>query len=79
MSKERISISLDGTLRECADVYAAADGRSRSEWIEDLIRAEQDRRVLHGYATKTVSALRIDDYADRLYRSLLDVQRDAHR
>jgi metal-responsive CopG/Arc/MetJ family transcriptional regulator len=69
MAKEKISISLDGAVLAAADADARAAGLNRSELIERALRNEHLRNSLDEYKHRTVPALKIDQYADAVYRA----------
>jgi metal-responsive CopG/Arc/MetJ family transcriptional regulator len=69
MAKEKISISLDGAVLAAADADAREAGLNRSELIERALRNEHLRNSLDEYKYRTVPALKIDDYADEVYRA----------
>jgi metal-responsive CopG/Arc/MetJ family transcriptional regulator len=69
MAKEKISISLDGAVLAAADADARAAGLNRSELIERALRNEHLRNALDQYKHRTVPALKIDEYADEVYRA----------
>ena len=69
MAKEKISISLDGAVLAAADADAKAAGLNRSELIERALRNEHLRNSLDEYKHRTVPALKIDEYADAVYRA----------
>lgn len=67
MPKEKISISVDVAVLAAADADAKAAGLNRSELIERALRNEHLRNALEEYKKRTVPALRIDEYAQRVY------------
>ena len=69
MPKEKVSVTLDGDVLAAADNDAKAAGLNRSELIEQALRHEHLRIALKNYATLTVPALNIDDYAQQIYQT----------
>ncbi|HZE15053.1 MAG TPA: ribbon-helix-helix protein, CopG family [Mycobacterium sp.] len=69
MAKEKISVTVDAAVLAAADTDAAAAGLNRSELIEQALRNEHLRIALHNYTTRTVPALDIDAYADKVYQA----------
>jgi len=69
MAKEKISVTVDATVLAATDADAKAAGLSRSEMIERALRNEHLRVALHNYTTRTVPALDIDAYAERVYQA----------
>ena len=69
MPKEKVSVTLDGDVLAAADSDAKAAGLNRSELIEQALRHEHLRIALKNYATFTVPALNIDDYAQQIYQT----------
>ena len=61
MAKEKISVTVD------AAVLAA--GVNRSAMIEQALRNEHLRAALQTYTTRTVPALDIDAYAQKVYQA----------
>jgi hypothetical protein len=69
MAKEKVSISIDVAVLSAADADARAAGINRSELIERALRNEHLRNSLDDYKKRTVPALKIDEYADEVYRA----------
>jgi len=69
MAKEKISVTVDANVLAAADIRAKASGLNRSELIEQALRNEHLRIALHDYTTRTVPALDIDAYAEKVYRA----------
>jgi len=69
MAKVKISVTVDATVLAATDADAKAAGLSRSEMIERALRNEHLRVALHNYTTRTVPALDIDAYAERVYQA----------
>ena len=67
MAKAKISISVDVAVLAAADADAKAAGLNRSELIERSLRNEHLRNSLDDYTKRTVPALKIDEYAQRVY------------
>lgn len=67
MPKAKISITVDVGVLAAADADAKAAGLNRSELIERALRNEHLRSSLDDYAKRTVPALKIDEYAQRVY------------
>jgi metal-responsive CopG/Arc/MetJ family transcriptional regulator len=68
MAKEKISVTVEGAVLVATDADARAAGVSRSEMIEQALRNEHLRVALQTYAARTVPALDIDSYAQKVYR-----------
>lgn len=60
MPKEKISVSVDGSVLALTDADANAAGLTRSEMVEQAMRDEHLRIALRNYKTRTVPALDID-------------------
>lgn len=69
MAKEKISVTVDAAVLAAADVDARAAGLNRSEMVERALRNEHLRVALRDYATRTVPALDIDAYAQKVYQA----------
>lgn len=69
MTKEKISVTVDAAVLAAIDADARAAGLNRSEMIEQALRNEHLRVVLRDYTAKTVPALDIDAYAQRVYQA----------
>lgn len=69
MAKDKVSVTIDRTVLVAADADAQAAGLNRSEMIEQALRNEHLRIALNSYTTRTVPALDIDAYADKVYRA----------
>lgn len=67
MAKQKISVTVDAAVLAAADADAEAAGLNRSELVERALRNEHLRAALDGYARRTVPALKIDEYAQRVY------------
>lgn len=69
MTKEKISVTVDAAVLAAIDADARAAGLNRSEMIEQALRNEHLRVALRDYTVKTVPALDIDAYAQRVYQA----------
>ena len=69
MAKDKVSVTIDRTVLVAADADAQAAGLNRSEMIEQALRNEHLRIALNSYTTRTVPALDIDAYANKVYRA----------
>lgn len=69
MTKEKISVTVDAAVLAAIDADARAAGLNRSEMIEQALRNEHPRVALRDYTAKTVPALDIDAYAQRVYQA----------
>ena len=69
MSKEKISVTVDAGVLAATDADARAAGLNRSEIIEQALRNEHLRVALQKYTTRTVPALDIDTYAQKVYQA----------
>lgn len=69
MAKAKISVTLDAAIVSCADEAAKAEGSNRSELCERALRHEVLMLRLRNYVERTVPALDIDAYAERIYRA----------
>lgn len=67
MAKQKISVTVDAAVLAAADADAEAAGLNRSEMVERALRNEHLRAALADYAGRTVPALKIDEYARRVY------------
>ena len=67
MAKEKISVTVDAAVLAATDADAQAAGLNRSEMIEQALRNEHLRVGLHSYTTRTVPALDIDAYAQKVH------------
>lgn len=67
MAKDKISVTVDASVLAAADADARAAGLNRSEMIEQALRNEHLRVALQNYTTRTVPALDIDAYAQKVY------------
>lgn len=72
MAKEKISVTVDGVVLAAIDLDARAAGLNRSEIIEQALRNEHLRIALQNYRTRTVPALDIDAYAQKVYHANRD-------
>ena len=69
MAKEKISVTVDATVLASTDANAKAAGLNRSEMIEQALRNENLRVSLQNYRTRTVPALDIDAYSQKVYQA----------
>lgn len=69
MTKEKISVTVDAAVLAAIYADARAAGLNRSEMIEQALRNEHLRVALRDYTAKTVPALDIDAYAQRVYQA----------
>lgn len=69
MTKEKISVTVDAAVLAAIDADARAAGLNRSEMIEQALRNEHLRVALRDCTAKTVPALDIDAYAQRVYQA----------
>ena len=69
MAKDKVSVTIDRKVLVAADADAQAAGLNRSEMIEQALRNEHLRIALNSYTTRTVPALDIDTYADKVYQA----------
>ena len=69
MAKEKISVTVDAAVLAAADADAKAVGLNRSEMIEQALRNEHLRVALQNYTTRTVPALDINAYAQKVYQA----------
>ena len=67
MAKEKISVTVEAAVLAATDADAQAAGLNRSEMIEQALRNEHLRVALHTYTTRTVPALDIDAYAQKVH------------
>lgn len=67
MAKDKISVTVERAVLAAADADAQATGLNRSELIEQALRHEHLRIALQNYTAKTVPALGIDGYAQKVY------------
>jgi metal-responsive CopG/Arc/MetJ family transcriptional regulator len=72
VAKEKISVTVDGVVLAAIDMDASAAGMNRSEMIEQALRNEHLRIALKNYTTRTVPALHIDGYAQKVFRANRD-------
>lgn len=68
MAKEKVSVTIDKAVLAAVDADAASSGLNRSEIFERALRNEHLRNSLDVYTTRTVPALDIDAYADKVYQ-----------
>lgn len=69
MAKDKVSVTIDRAVLAAADADARAAGLNRSEVIEQALRNEHLRIALDDYTTRTVPALDIDGYAQKIYHA----------
>lgn len=69
MTKHKVSVTIDGAVLAAADADARAAGLNRSEMIEQALRNEHLRIALKNYTARTVPALDIDGYAQKVYEA----------
>ena len=69
MAKDKISVTIDQAVLAAADSDAHAAGLNRSEMIERALRNEHLRISLENYTARTVPALGIGAYADKIYQA----------
>lgn len=69
MAKEKVSVTLDAAVLAATDSDARAAGLNRSEMIEQALRNEHLRVALQNYTTRTVPALDIDAYAQKVFHA----------
>jgi hypothetical protein len=69
MAKDKVSVTIDRVVLAAADADAQAAGLNRSEMIERALRNEHLRISLATYTARTVPALDIDTYADKVYQA----------
>jgi metal-responsive CopG/Arc/MetJ family transcriptional regulator len=69
MPKEKISVTVDAAVLAASDADAKSAGVSRSEMVEKALRNEHLRTSLLTYTTRTVPALDIDAYAQKVYQA----------
>lgn len=69
MAKEKISVTVDADVLAGADADARSAGLNRSELVEQALRNEHLRVGLQNYTSRTVPALDIDGYAQKIYRA----------
>jgi metal-responsive CopG/Arc/MetJ family transcriptional regulator len=69
MAKEKISVTVDAAVLAAIDADAKAAGVNRSAMIEQALRNEHLRAALQTYTTRTVPALDIDAYAQKVHQS----------
>ncbi|HKI39118.1 MAG: ribbon-helix-helix protein, CopG family [Mycobacterium sp.] len=69
MAKDKVSVTLDQAVLAAADADAKAAGLNRSELIEQALRNEHLRIALTNYTGRTVPALNIDGYAQKVYQA----------
>ena len=68
MAKEKVSVTIDKAVLAAVDADAAASGLNRSELFERALRNEHLRKALEDYTARTVPALDIDAYAEKVYQ-----------
>jgi hypothetical protein len=69
MAKDKVSVTIDQAVLAAADADAHAAGLNRSEMIERALRNEHLRISLENYVARSVPALDIDAYAEKVYRA----------
>jgi metal-responsive CopG/Arc/MetJ family transcriptional regulator len=69
MAKQKISVTVDVAVLAAADADARATGMNRSEMIEQALRNEHLRVALQNYTSRTVPALDIEAYAQKVYQA----------
>jgi metal-responsive CopG/Arc/MetJ family transcriptional regulator len=69
MAKEKISVTVDATVLAATDADARAAGVNRSKMVEQALRNEHLRVALHTYTSRTVPALDINAYAQKVYQA----------
>jgi Ribbon-helix-helix protein, copG family len=69
MAKEKISATVDASVLAAADIDARVAGLNRSEMIERALRNEHLRIALESYVSRTVPALDIDGYSQKVYQA----------
>lgn len=69
MAKEKISVTVDAGVLAAIDADAKVVGLNRSEMIERALRNEHLRIALESYVSRTVPALDIDGYAQKVYQA----------
>ncbi|MCV7379818.1 antitoxin [Mycobacterium alsense] len=69
MAKEKISVTVDADVLAAADADARSAGMNRSELVEQALRNEHLRVGLQTYTSRTVPALDIDAYAQKIYQA----------
>lgn len=69
MAKDKISVTIDQAVLAVADANARLAGLNRSEMIERALRNEHLRISLEDYKARTVPALDINAYADKVYQA----------
>lgn len=69
MAKDEVSVTIDRAVLADADADAQAAGLDRSELIEQALRNEHLRMALSSYTARTVPALDIDAYAQKVYQA----------
>ena len=69
MAKDEVSVTIDRAVLADADADARAAGLDRSELVEQALRNEHLRITLSNYTTRTVPALDIDAYAEKVYQA----------
>lgn len=69
MVKDKVSVTIDRAVLAAADADAKAAGLNRSEMIEQALRSEHLRVALDNYTVRTVPALDIDAYAQKVYQA----------
>jgi post-segregation antitoxin (ccd killing protein) len=69
MAKDKVSVTIDRKVLSAADADAKAAGLNRSELIEQALSNEHRRVALNNYVARTVPALGIDAYAQKIYEA----------
>jgi metal-responsive CopG/Arc/MetJ family transcriptional regulator len=69
VAKDKVSVTIDQAVLAAADADAHAVGLNRSEMIERALRNEHLRISLANYTARTVPALDIDAYAQKIYQA----------
>ena len=69
MAKANVSVKIDQAVLTEADADARAAGLNRSEMIERALRNEHLRISLENYTERTVPALGIGAYADKIHQA----------
>jgi metal-responsive CopG/Arc/MetJ family transcriptional regulator len=69
VAKDKVSVTIDQAVLAAADADAHAAGLNRSEMIERALRNEHLRISLDNYTARTVPALDIDAYAEKIYQA----------
>jgi metal-responsive CopG/Arc/MetJ family transcriptional regulator len=69
MAKDKVSVTIGQTVLAAADADADMAGLNRSEMVERALRNEHLRISLENYTARTVPALDIGAYADKVYQA----------